>query len=291
MFAAIAPTLTRDPDSELVVASTPAGKHGFFWDLWNQADDSWHVQRTTIYDAISEGLKVDLEQLKRLCPDPDVFSQEYECVFASQWSQMVDLSLLDFYDELPPGPKTRYLGLDVGATSDRTAYSTIVECCGNLYVDDIVVLNRASYEKQMEITGELHGRNHYAAGYVDQNGIGSALSEFITKKISSRIVGFTWTATNKTPCYEDLRAGIFDHKVKFNRKFKALIEEDFSNVSRIVSETGKVSFDAGRNRLGHSDVTSSIVLGVQSAKKNPAQMTAPLSYVRASPFGAWSSRL
>ena len=87
--------------------------------------------------------------------------------------------------------------------------------------------------------------------------------------MSSRIKGFTWTVANKTPAYEDLRAGIFDHKVKFNRKFKSLLEEDFSNVSRIVSESGKVSFEAGRNRNGHSDVTSSIVLALQAAKKNP----------------------
>ena len=179
VFAAIAPTLTRDPDSELIVASTPAGKHGFFWNLWNSADDSWHVQRTTIHDAIRDGMKVDLQQLKELCPDPDVFAQEYECTFASQYSTLVDIQLLDFYDELPSGGKTRFLGMDVGATSDKTALATIVQVGDVNYVDDIVILNKASYEKQMEITRELHGKNNYSAGYIDQNGIGSALAEFI----------------------------------------------------------------------------------------------------------------
>ena len=42
VFAAIAPTLTRDPDAELIVASTPAGKSGFFWKLWNEAGDDWY---------------------------------------------------------------------------------------------------------------------------------------------------------------------------------------------------------------------------------------------------------
>ena len=48
VFSAIAPTLTRDPDAELVIASTPAGKAGFFWKMWNEADEDWYKQRTTI---------------------------------------------------------------------------------------------------------------------------------------------------------------------------------------------------------------------------------------------------
>ena len=34
VWSAISPTLTRDPDAELVVASTPAGAHGWFYDLY-----------------------------------------------------------------------------------------------------------------------------------------------------------------------------------------------------------------------------------------------------------------
>jgi len=37
VFAAIAPTLTRDPDALLVVASTPAGKASWFYNLYEEA--------------------------------------------------------------------------------------------------------------------------------------------------------------------------------------------------------------------------------------------------------------
>ena len=96
---------------------------------------------------------------------------------------------------------------------------------------------------------------------------------------------------NKTPSYEALRALVFDHKLKFSRKFKDLVEMDFMNVHRIVSETGKVSFEAGRGKNGHSDVTSALVLAIQAAKSSPACMAAPAPYVRVSPFGSWHSRL
>ena len=45
VFTAIAPTLTRDPDAELIVASTPAGRGSWFWNMYQDAlaSEDWHV--------------------------------------------------------------------------------------------------------------------------------------------------------------------------------------------------------------------------------------------------------
>ena len=88
-------------------------------------DPQWYVQHTTIHDAIADGLNVDLNSLHSLCPDPDVFAQEYECKFLSEYSSLLDLNLIDYYDELPKETFTNYIGIDVGSTSDRTAMVTI----------------------------------------------------------------------------------------------------------------------------------------------------------------------
>lgn len=158
--------------------------------------------------------------------DKEVFDQEYMCKFASEYSSMIDISILDFYDECP-ATNTTYLGFDVGSTSDRSALVTLREASGVLYVDDIVVMHKASYESQIDAVKQLHARNSYTSGYIDAVGIGSALSEFVSKQVSTKIKGFTWTSANKTPSYEAMRARIFDHKLKFNSKFKNLIQEDF----------------------------------------------------------------
>ena len=96
ILQAVAPSLTRDPDAELVLASTPAGRNGTFYDLWCRAseDPAWHVQSTTVHDAIHAGLRIDLASLHELCPDPMVFAQEYECCWAASSSQLFDLDLL-----------------------------------------------------------------------------------------------------------------------------------------------------------------------------------------------------
>ena len=50
----IGPTLTRDPNAELILTTTPAGTNGPFYEMYSKAlvDDQWYVQTTTIHDAI-----------------------------------------------------------------------------------------------------------------------------------------------------------------------------------------------------------------------------------------------
>ena len=106
------------------------------------------------------------------------------------------------------------------------------------YIDDIVVMHKASYEDQLDMAKSLHNKNTYKSGYVDKTGIGSAFPEFAEKKVCSQIKGLQFTASNKTQMFENLRSRIFDHTLKINRKFKAMIELDFNNVQRIVNEAG-----------------------------------------------------
>ena len=57
--------------------------------------------------------------------------------------------------------------MDVGSTSDRTALVTLRELLGTFYVDDIVVMHKASYESQMSMVKQLHSRDHFIAGFID----------------------------------------------------------------------------------------------------------------------------
>ena len=148
VLAAIAPTLTRNKEAELVIATTPAGKNGYFYDMYQEALDSseWHVQHTTIHEAVADGLQVDLEALHSLCPDPDVFAQEYECKFSAEFGSMLDPSLLVFEERKNCSGVASFAGVDVGATSDRTAIADVVQTGESEYfVKDIVMMHKADY--------------------------------------------------------------------------------------------------------------------------------------------------
>jgi phage FluMu gp28-like protein len=145
---AINPTLTRDKNAELIFTTTPAGQNSYFFkEIYQKGkfDDDWYVQETTIYDAINDGLDIEVESLKSLCPDEDIFQQEYECKFLSEYGSLIDTSLIDFYDEvLPTG--TYYFGMDVGSKNDRSAIIIAKQLKDITFIEDIIVLNKVSYE-------------------------------------------------------------------------------------------------------------------------------------------------
>lgn len=147
VFQAIAPTLTRNKDAELVVASTPAGCAGLFWDLWCQAeaDPGWYRQTTTIEDAVAEGLDVDVEELKALCPDPAVFDVEYMCRFSKEVGSFVDPGAVVYEDPARPGG--RYvLGADFGRKNDATAFAVLRDFGDKAFLEDVVTMTGADWE-------------------------------------------------------------------------------------------------------------------------------------------------
>lgn len=293
VLQAINPTLSRDPDAELIFTTTPGGMNGPFYEIYQTAknDPNWYVQETTIYDAIADGLKIDLESLRTLCQDPEVFAQEYECKWMSEYGAMFDVGQLDWYEEAPKEAKAEYMSMDVGRTHDRSAIVIAKTYKDITYVDDIIMLNKTPYDEQLKIVKELHAKHHFQAGLIDAGGIGSALAEFVTKQVSVKITGIQFTATNKTSMFEALRAGVFDHKIKFNVKFKSLVESDFRNVQRVVNEVGSVKYIAGHNDQGHSDAATAIVLVIKAIHDNPLNVAVPVPYCNVSTFGARRSIL
>lgn len=284
-WQAILPTLTRNQTSELVVCSTPAGQSGLFFDLYFQADPSWYVQTTTIEDAVRLGLKIDLDALRQTVSDPEIWQQEYMCRFSKSFGVMVDTDLLEFYDQLPAS-KTYYAGIDVGRTNDSTAIAIIKQDKDIYFLEDIVQLRNMEYSEQLKVVKDLYDHYKFTSGYIDQTGIGSAFSEQVTKTVNSKLIGLQITGSNKTPMYEKVRSLIFDHKIKFNPEHKTLLKQDFTNVHRIVTETGNVKFEAGRDSNGHSDVVSALCLGIKSASDHPSSFDYPRTHTTYSPFGA-----
>lgn len=158
IYQAIAPTLTRDKTSELILCSTPAGCSGLFYDFLQNADDSWYVQTTTIEDAVKEGLQVDIEQLKKLVGDQDVFNQEYMCVFSKEFGSFVDPSAVDFVDDIPGEQGGYYLGMDIGRKHDRTALTILKAIKDKAYLENVITLSKCEYSQQIQVVKDLNSK-------------------------------------------------------------------------------------------------------------------------------------
>ena len=118
---------------------------------------------------------------------------------------MIDTNIIDWYDGEINSSVT-FFGQDVGSKNDRSAIVVCKQIKDITYLDDIIVLNKVSYENQLEIAKSTNEKYKFRAGYIDSTGIGSAYAEFFTKKINSNIKGLIFTSSNKTPMYEYLRS-------------------------------------------------------------------------------------
>lgn len=282
VMSAIAPTITRDKEAQLIIATTPSGRNTPFYDLYTKAlqDKDWYVQKTDIYQAIKDGLDVDLDSLKSLCNDPQIFDQEYCCSFCDQYSQLIDTSLIDFYNDLPVhNDCSFYAGIDIGRKNDSTSIAIIRKIGEKKFLEDIVQLKNVEYKDQIKTIKELNDKYSFRYVYVDSVGIGNPIAEFLHQDISPSFSGFNWNSSNKSTSYEFLRQQIFDHKLFIKDDFKNLVINDFKNISRQITDSGKVTYTAGRNSQGHSDITSSIVLALQAVKENPSINFEPIPFL------------
>ena len=57
--------------------------------------------------------------------------------------------------------------MDIGSTSDRTAIASICQDKDCLWLDDIVVMNKASYQQQLDVLKQLNEKRHYRGGLID----------------------------------------------------------------------------------------------------------------------------
>lgn len=158
-------------------------------------------------------------------------------------------------------------------------------------MSDILLLHNAKYETQLDVFKQQYAQKKWSSGYVDAVGLGSPIAEFIHDKVSARIKPFVWNETNKANAYEYLRSLILDHKIIFAPHLEQIVKTDFQNVSRIVTENGKVKFVAQHNSQGHSDITSALVLALWAAHETPSSFAMPQTYQMQSSFGSWGSRL
>ena len=288
IMQAIAPTLSRSQTAQLVIASTPAGKNGKFYDMWKAAqnDPSWYAQSTTIHDAILAGLDVDLDSLHKLCPDREVFAQEYECVFQSSLDNMLDPELIEETDSIPENANGTWLGIDIGRQHDRTSIVAVKQLGDKLYVDSIKTLHKCEYQKQLdEFAKHVQMQKGFVAGYIDAGGIGSAVAEFAGQKISPKLKPFVFTGTSKTPAYELFRSKVMQRgQILFSPEAAKLARADVLNVSRIVTESGQVRYTAESNAEGHGDIISGIVLALQAWHDFPIQVSLPIPYARPTSF-------
>lgn len=235
LLQAITPTLTRCRNAQFILTTTPGGKNGAFYDFFQNQLSNAYVQYTTIEDAVNDGLKVDIEELKKMCQDEEVFNQEYMCQFSSSSGSVIDPDLMKCSSPNECCEQTRYsayyLGMDIGRKNDNTVLQVIGQQGDIAHVVETIFLHDCPYHEQMSEVRRLNDKYHFASGYVDAGGIGSPIAEEITRTINAKIKGIQFNANNKTEMIEGFRSLVLDDKLILNvpEEKAKLIRDDVRN--------------------------------------------------------------
>lgn len=283
VMQSISPTLSRDQNAELILLTTPAGKNGHFFKMYEKAlrhPDTWYVQTTTIYDAIEDGLKVDIDSLRSLCPDDNVFAQEYCCEFANSNIALINTDLLKTYNENDSKFVEYFIGVDFGRTNDFTAICVLGrDIDSRCYVVDMTVLKNTEFKLQLDAIKAKFNQYNPKALYCDAGGLGKPLAEDLELHFNKRCKGFTFNQNNKHEAYIYFKKVVNANELFIKKEYLSDIVTDVQSITQVINENGKVSYLVRRGKdNGHNDRLSALVLALQASHDNIFSLNLPVAY-------------
>lgn len=299
IWRAVYPIITNPLRGELKlrVISTPAGMNNKFYELWNEAPD-FSRHKVTVYDAVEQGLPLNIEELRSNLSDPDGWAQEFECQFMEHAAQVFPMDLIRSCEDskasmrwpeledliasesgyarpkqLTPNPL--FIGIDVGRKKDLTVAWTLEQVNGILITREVLVLENMPFPDQEEILLPRIQRARYIA--IDATGLGGPVSEHLAKRLGEyKLEAVTFTNERKRELFSRAKKAFQGKKLKIPAESK--LRDDLSSIQRIVTPQGLIKFIAARTSDGHADRATALTLALAAAKNHLSSATLKESY-------------
>lgn len=265
-WTAAVPVITRGFD--VTLTSTPLGDEGIFYDATHPiegAEFPFSVHKTTIYDAISEGLDVNVREIEGSM-DADSFAQEYLCAYLSVNSTMFPWKLLraqivsdkvdaDLLAELHIGKLLpTFMGVDVGRRRDLTSIVVGYEFPeGQVYLQPAVKLRDKPFAEQRDTIRRLIRQFGVQACKIDSTGLGMQLAEELTTEFPGLVQAVDFSSGGeKNRLVTQTKIALERGSLWFSSEDGEVLA-DFHKIRRLVTPAGNVVFDAPRDKTGHAD--------------------------------------
>ena len=292
IWRAVYPSITNPLRGELKVRvlSTPNGLGNKFHQIWNESQQpgsEWSAHRTTVYDAISAGLDLDVELLRRGAGDAATWEQEYECVFLDSGGVLFPYGVITRAEsprasmvfEVAEG--ALFCGIDIGTAHDATVAVTLRRVEGRYVVAEVLRVVATDLHEQ---EGMLRPRIARAAvTCFDQSGIGRQMSGAFAARFGGKFRPVDFTAKWKHEAFPALVRALSDGLclIPADRDLR----EDL-HAWVVTPGQPHPRYSAPRTAMGHSDFTSALALAWHAATARPA----PPNF-RALHGGKWAESL
>jgi phage FluMu gp28-like protein len=277
----------RGGEKRLRIISTPNGPGDKFHELWTKSDYAKHS--VTIHEAVAEGLKIDVEELRRGLGDDEGWAQEYECQFLDAGSVLLPYDLIATCEDAEAteargagATSTLVCGIDFGRQRDRTVCWMFEKVGDVLWTREVLVLEKLSTPEQVEILRPRLAAAQRAC--LDYTGAGVGLGDYLAREFGvhdpaqhrcGKVELCQFNAGLKAELFSKLRMAFEQRAIRI--PVSAAIREDLHGIQRISSRLGQVSYRAAQNADGHSDRCTALALALRAAgEARPAPASAPV---------------
>lgn len=285
IWRALFPVITRG--YKIRVISTPQGKNNKFYDLWTDTSGRWSKHEIDIYQAVAEGLEVDIDELRAGIESDEDWAQEFECQFLDEATALLTYDLItaceadtatiqwpEYWVE-PPGQL--YLGMDIGRKRDLSVI-WLDELVGDvMWTRAVVEMKRTRFREQRDVLYEFLRMPNLVRACIDATGIGAQLAEEAQEDFGRyRVEAVEFSNAVKGDLAVTMLRTFEDRRTRI--PVDSRIRADLHKVRKMTTAAGNVRYDSERDQDGHADRFWAKALALHAAgtaeRSRPAKVTA-----------------
>ena len=264
------------------IVSTFNGKNNRFYDLWDKREENGYSgHMVTIYDAVKDGLPMNIEELRAGVAGPEIWAQEYECQPTDTSNVLLPYDLIALAES---GDASEVVtsdywhlrdgfvvcGVDFGRVSDPTVCWTLERIGGILWTREVLLLRNMNTFEQLRILRPRFERATRVS--VDYTGPGIGFGDGAVEAFGEydpaghkfgKIDLVNFTPKSKREMFPTLRKQ-FEAPTKLRVPISRDIREDLHAMQQVISN-GEYNYWAPKTREGHSDRCTALALAVRAA--------------------------
>ena len=274
--------------------STPNGKSGRgakFYKIVSGNDPIWSVHKTTIEDAVREGYRFNIEEMRRVFDNETGWAQEYMCEFLDSQNTLLPYDLIAQAESASasvfaaPALFDResraelYCGIDFGRVNDPTVCWTLEKVGDVLWTREVLMLKGMDTPRQEEILSRRIARARHVC--FDYTGPGVGCGDHLAERFGrwdprqhsfGKLDLCTFTAAFKREIFPRLRRA-FEAPVRVRIPIDTEVREDLHQMQQSV-KNGEYTYAAPRTAEGHSDRCTALALALHAADSGTGSCTA-----------------
>lgn len=254
----------------VIVSSTPkGGRNRVFYKIMHDQTGTWSHHIVDIYEAVRQGLPIDIEKERAAMSDPDGWAQEFELQWLDEASAWLSYELIESCEHHECGEPSDYMGgpcyvgNDIAVRHDLWV-AWVVEQIGDVFwTREVSVMHRAKFAEHASEMRRLFSKYQVVRACIDQTGMGEKVVEDYEREWGSRIEGTLFSQAKKL----DIASIIKD---RFERRTVRIPSDPSIRNDLYSLKRDGQRFDVDKSAEGHGDRFWALGLSLYAAKTRSA---------------------